>query len=141
MSVIKIWQYLRTRTQCLRCFRNDLKVPSEKYQQHQAKQHARKVWAVIPACHWRGLQLSCLSDKVPIQDCWMTEFKKRRKAEIVQQLLRFPFAFFITFSIIIRQWGPKYFYLLKYLEVVIFIDGWILVYRKLVTGEKKTSHS
>ena len=73
---------------------------------------------------------------------WEAEDKiKIRKAEIVQQLLWFPFVFFITFSIIIRQWGPKYFYLLKYLEVVIFIDGWILVYRKLVTGEKKTSHS
>ena len=34
---------LGTMTQCLRCFRNDLKVPLEKYPEHQAKQHDRQI--------------------------------------------------------------------------------------------------
>ena len=63
----------------------------------------------------------------------MTEFKKMRKAEIVQQLLRFPFL-----SLIIRQWGPKHSFLLKYLEMDIFIDGWFI---ESWWQEKKRHHT
>ena len=50
----------------------------------QAKQHTRKVRAVMSACSLQGFKLSCLFYKVTMRDCWLTEFEKIRKAGTVK---------------------------------------------------------
>ena len=116
-------------------FRKWLESPcAKKTPPRQAKQHARQVRAVMSACNPQGFKLSCLFDKVSIRDCWLTEFEKIRKAGTVKSYCH-SLRFFYRFLDSDKPMEAKTFFP-KLSEMVIVMDGWISVYRKLAKGHK-----
>ena len=88
----------------------------------------------MPACNPQGFKLSDLFDKLIMRDSWLTEFEKIRKAGTLKSYCH-SLRFFYRFLNSDEPMEGKLFFP-KLLEMVIAMDGWILVYIFLAKGKK-----